>query len=324
MSRISRAVVTGGAGFIGSHLAEALLQSHAEILVLDNLYSGNQANVDLFKGRRGYQFLECDIRSPEALAAVVDFAPHALFNLAAQMNVRLSVRDPQFDASNNVLGMVNMLEAFRIARGKAFVFSSTGGAIYGEQDYFPADEQHPIHAECPYGVGKRAGELYLEYYSRAHDFSATALRFANVYGPRQNPKGEAGVVAIFAGQLLRGETLRVNGTGEQTRDFVHVDDVVRACMLVAEEARPGFDIFNVGTARETNLLELVREMTAAWSEIRTESDPAVSRVEHGPALPGEQLRSCVAVSKIQDAFGWTPETELRAGLRGTISSFRAT
>ncbi|HQH28206.1 MAG TPA: GDP-mannose 4,6-dehydratase, partial [Oligoflexia bacterium] len=251
-----------------------------------------------------------------------DFKPEVVFHLAAQMNVRRSVEAPVFDTHENVVGTVNMVEAARCA-GSRFVFSSTGGAIYGEQDLFPADETHAIRPKCPYGVSKRAAELYLEYYGREYAMVCTALRFGNVYGPRQNPFGEAGVVAIFAKKALRGEILRINGDGKQTRDFVHVQDVVRACMAAAVERQDaGFDVFNVGTGRECSVNDIVAGFRAVWPQVAAEGAVQSFAVEHGPALAGEQMRSVIDAAKLSKRFGWQARVRLEEGLLQTILSFR--
>lgn len=321
---MKRCVVTGGAGFIGSHVAAALLQEGVEVLVIDNLFTGTELNFAAAAAvaPQKISLLRADIRESEARQAIAEFKPEGIFHLAAQMNVRASVQDPIFDASSNVLGTINMLEALSEAGGKFFATSSTGGAIYGEQSYFPADEEHPVHAECPYGVSKRCAEHYIEYFSRAKNFRGVALRFANVYGPRQNPKGEAGVVAIFSERILRGAELVINGTGEQTRDFVYVEDVVRACLLSVRDRTPKFLTYNVGTGRETSLNQLVSGMRVAWNDIRTPSDPEFSAVRNGPAMPGEQFRSVIAIDKINRELQWVPAISLEEGLRRTINSFR--
>ena len=204
---MKRALVTGGAGFIGSHIVDALLDHGAEVLVVDNLSTGSEKNIasarERYAGR--FELRVLDIRSDQAASAITDFKPETIFHLAAQISVRRSVAEPVYDSTVNVAGTVNMLESARIAGTKTFVFASTGGAIYGEQEQFPADERHRTEPECPYGVGKRSAELFMEYFSRSSGIGATALRFANVYGPRQNSKGEAGVVAIFSERLIAGK-----------------------------------------------------------------------------------------------------------------------
>jgi UDP-glucose 4-epimerase len=322
---MKRAVVTGGAGFIGSHVADALLGSGAEVLVIDDLSTGRKENLDYARSKWGDKLLllELSICDERAALAVCKFNPDVVIHLAAQMNVRKSVEAPVFDTQVNVVGTVNMVEAARAAGAKKFVFSSTGGAIYGEQDYFPADEGHPIRPKCPYGVSKRAAELYMDYYAREYKLSCVALRFANVYGPRQNPFGEAGVVAIFANRAYAGQVLRVNGDGNQTRDYVYVVDVVNAVVSAARlQFAPGFDVFNVGTGIECSVNQLVAGFRAAWADIASTAAPAAIRVEHGPAMPGEQLRSVIDAGKITRDLGWNVQTTLERGLVKTIPTFR--
>ena len=320
---MEKAVVTGGAGFIGSHLVDELLAREVEVLVIDNLATG-QAN-NLAEAGRTYparlRVLDLDIADGRAKEEVLRFRPEVVFHLAAQVNVRYSVRDPVFDAQTNVVGTVNMLEAASRSAARSFVFASTGGAIYGEQDSFPADERHATKPKCPYGVAKRAAELYLEYYARTAAMTVVALRYANVYGPRQNSKGEAGVVAIFADRLAAGETLLINGDGEQTRDYVYVSDVVSANLIAAERISSlGFSVYNVGRGVETSVLDIVEEMRVIWQELH--GDDASFRVAHGPEMPGEQRRSVIDSRKLREGFGWAPKVELAEGLRATLSSVR--
>lgn len=324
-----KAVVTGGAGFIGSHLVDALFADPAggasvEVLVLDDLSTGRKENLNSAEKVAGVRLrhLKCDIVSPEASQAIQEFRPDVVFHLAAQMNVRASMSDPVFDARSNVLGTVNLLEASRLAGVSAFLLASTGGAIYGEQDEFPAPENHAVRAESAYGVSKRCSEVYLEYFSRVYNLTAVSLRFANVYGPRQNPKGEAGVVAIFSKRLLAGESMRVNGDGLQTRDYVFVGDVVQASVLASKLRKPGtFSVFNVGLGRESSVLDLVegmRRVVKSGALSRALPEPVV---EFGPSLPGEQRRSCIDSAKLSRELGWKPQVNLEEGLKRTLQSF---
>jgi UDP-glucose 4-epimerase len=299
--------ITGGAGFIGSHLAAAFLSRGDRVLILDDLSGGNRENVPA-----GAELHVLDIRSPEAAALVRESGIEILVHHAAQMDVRRSVENPAFDADVNILGSLNLAEAARRGGVKQILFASTGGAIYGEQDYFPADEQHPSRPVSPYGVSKLSFERYLFYFHVAYGLNATCLRYANVYGERQNPHGEAGVVAIFLSRLLAGQAPTINGEGLQTRDYVHVSDVVKANLLAA--GKPGFHIYNVGTGVETSVVTLYRELArAAGSSLEA---------KHGPAKPGEQQRSVVDARLIKAELGWPEPLPLRQGLERTAAWFR--
>jgi len=304
-----RVLVTGGAGFIGSHVAEQLLSRGHEVAVLDNLSTGKRENVP-----PGARFYEADVR--DGCAGVFeDFRPEAVSHQAAQMDVRRSVAEPDFDAEVNVIGTVRLLEACVRGGVRRVVFASTGGAIYGEQEEFPATERHPQYPISPYGVSKLAGERYLHYYNAQYGLPYAALRYSNVYGPRQDPHGEAGVVAIFCGRLAAGERATINGTGEQTRDYVYVGDVARANVLALEnELPPG--AYNIGTGVETSVNELYERLRRLSG--RDDLDP-----EHGPAKPGEQQRSCVDPSLAGRVMGWRPEVGLDAGLKETLRFFGA-
>ena len=299
-------LVTGGAGFIGSHVSDLFLAQGHEVLVVDNLSSGSRDNLD-----PRVKFHQLDVRSPEAAQLILDEKPQAITHLAAQMDVRRSVADPRFDADVNIGGMLNLLEAAVKAGVERVLFSSTGGAIYGEQDVFPATESHPQRPCSPYGVSKAAGELYLSYYWQQYGLSYTALRYANVYGPRQNPHGEAGVVAIFCSRLLAGQECQIYGEGKQTRDFVFVADVARANLLALQSDYVG--AVNVGTAIETD----VNALYAGLVKVAGVDRPAV----HAPAKPGEQLRSCIDPSLAGRLFGWKPEVALAEGLERTFRFF---
>jgi UDP-glucose 4-epimerase len=300
--------VTGGAGFIGSHVAEAFLARGHRVLIVDDLSSGRKENVPA-----GAEFHELDIRSPEAAALMREAGIEVLVHHAAQMDVRRSVADPVHDASVNVVGTLNLLEAGRSAALRQVIFASTGGAMYGEQTSFPADEEHPARPLSPYGVAKLAVERYLYFYHREYDLDAIALRYANVYGPRQNPHGEAGVVAIFLDRLLAGRDATINGDGLQTRDYVYVADVVSANL--AALGRPGFGIYNVGTGRETTVVELYGLLAAAVCVTRP---PA-----HGPAKAGEQRRSVITSELLGGELGVRVGTMLEDGLKKTAAWFAA-
>lgn len=300
--------VTGGAGFIGSHVAEALLARGHRVLIVDDLSSGRKENVPA-----GAEFHELDIRSPEAAALMREAGVEVLFHHAAQMDVRRSVADPVHDASVNVVGTLNLLEAGRGAVLKQVIFASTGGAMYGEQTAFPADEEHPAQPLSPYGVAKLAVERYLYFYHREYGLDAIALRYANVYGPRQNPHGEAGVVAIFLDRLLADREAVINGDGLQTRDYAYVADVVAANL--AALGRPGFGIYNVGTGRETTVVELYALLAAALGVTRPPT--------HGPAKPGEQRRSVISSELVGRELGVRVGTTLEDGLKNTAAWFAA-
>ncbi len=298
--------VTGGAGFIGSHVADALLALGHRVLIVDDLSSGRKANVPA-----GAEFHHLDIRSAEAAALVREAGVEVLVHHAAQMDVRRSVADPVHDASVNVVGTLNLLEAGRRGTLRQVVFASTGGAMYGEQERFPADENHPARPLSPYGVAKLAVERYLYFYHSEYGLDATALRYANVYGPRQNPHGEAGVVAIFLDRLLAGTDAVINGDGLQTRDYVFVGDVVAANVAVL--GRPGFATYNVGTGRETDVVQLYRLLAQCAGVAR----PAL----HGPAKAGEQRRSVITSDLIAAELGVRPQVSLEDGLARTAAWF---
>jgi UDP-glucose 4-epimerase len=301
-----KALVTGGAGFIGSHVCDALLARGHAVFALDNLSSGRKENLDPRVG-----LVVADIRSADAAAWIGVEKPEAVFHLAAQMDVRRSVEDPRFDAEANILGMLNLLEAARKARVKKVVFSSTGGAIYGEQDVFPAPEAHPTRPLSPYGVSKAAGELYLGYYRAQYSLPYVSLRYSNVYGPRQNSHGEAGVVAIFSERLVSGRPCTINGDGGQTRDFVFALDVARANALALEKDFVG--AVNIGTAVETDINALYRTLAAAAGS----KQAAV----HAEGKAGEQRRSCIDPSLAKKVLGWEPQVKVDDGLRQTVAFF---
>jgi UDP-glucose 4-epimerase len=301
-------VVTGGAGFIGSHVVDLYVARGHEVLVIDNLASGKRENLN-----PRARFLELDIRDPETAALIRRERPDVVNHHAAQMDVRKSVADPVFDAETNVLGTLALLQAARDAGTKKFLFVSSGGAVYGEQQTFPAPESHPTWPVSPYGVSKRAGELYAHFFMVEYGLPFVALRYGNVYGPRQDPHGEAGVVAIFSGRMLRGEPVTVNGDGLQTRDYVFVGDVARMSALALETEATG--PVNVGTGVETD----VNTLAALLLEVTQSRSP----VRHGPAKAGEQRRSVLDVRRAGEVFGWRPEMSLRDGFARTVEFFRS-
>lgn len=299
--------VTGGAGFIGSHVADALVAAGHRVLIVDDLSTGSKKNVP-----KDSEFLVLDVRSGEAGRLLAERKVEILVHHAAQMDVRRSVADPVFDADVNVLGLLNLLEAARGGSLRQVIFASTGGAIYGEQEAFPADETHPARPVSPYGVAKLACERYLYFYHSEYGLDATCLRYANVYGPRQNPHGEAGVVAIFSRRLLDGEEAVINGDGLQTRDYVYVDDVVRSNLASVD--RPGFSVYNVGTGTETDVNTLFNHIAEA-----ADFDGAPI---HGPAAQGEQRRSCISSERMLEELSVTADTPLSVGIPRTVDWFR--
>ena len=304
-----KALVTGGAGFIGSNLADALVERGDEVTIVDDLSTGKRENLD--GAAAAAELVEADIRDAEAMREVVGRTrPEVVFHLAAQMDVRKSAADPAWDAGINVLGTINMLRASREAGVDRFVNASTGGAIYGEGKVIPAPEDHPQEPEAPYGQSKLAAEGYCELFCRLHGLSTTSLRFGNVYGPRQDPLGEAGVIAIFCGKLRDGGRPTIYGNGEQTRDYVYVGDVVRACLSAAESHTTG--AFNVGLGVQTSVLQLAE----ALSEISgKEFDP-----EFAPPRVGEVQHIAIDPSRAKSELGWEPHITLRDGLERTLDS----
>jgi UDP-glucose 4-epimerase len=311
-----RALVTGGAGFIGSHVVEALAADGFEVEVLDNLSSGRRQNL-----AAGVRLHELDVGSADAARLVREGGYDVICHLAAQIDVRKSVADPVRDATINVLGTVNVAEAVRASgRRTRIVFASTGGALYGDFVTPPNVEDFPKDPESPYGIAKLSAEYYLSYYGRLHGLETAVLRYANVYGPRQDPHGEAGVVAIFCNRILAGEAMTVFGDGEQTRDYVFVKDVARANVAAATRPLPAAGrldarAFNVGMAVETTVLALAAQLQAvAGREVG---------VTHAPARPGEPMRSAVRIDKARAELGWTPQATLADGLEETYRWFEA-
>lgn len=300
-------LITGGAGFIASNIADRYLELGHEVVIVDNLITGQKENIPL--AAKFYKMDICD----EALKNVFETErPDIVNHHAAQMDVRRSVADPIYDASVNVLGGLNILQNCVKYKVQKFIFASTGGAIYGEQDYFPADEKHPTRPVSPYGITKLTTEKYLFFYNLSYGLKYTVLRYANVYGPRQNPHGEAGVVAIFSKKMLKKEQPKINGEGTQTRDYVFVGDVVKAneLALVSGDNK----IYNIGTGIETDVNEL-------FCKIASFMDHPVEE-EHGPGMPGEQMRSVLDASYIKKELSWQPSVNLNDGLRKTVDFFR--
>jgi UDP-glucose 4-epimerase len=307
-----KALVSGGSGFIGSHLVDQLLDRGDEVVAVDNLSTGRRSNLERAL-ERGARLVEEDIRDGDLMKKLFDQEqPDIVFHLAAQMDVRVSTARPNYDAEINVLGTLNLLEAARLSNAKRFVFTSTGGAIYGEAEELPAREDSPIRPEAPYGQAKFAAEGYCELYRRLHGLSTVSLRLGNVYGPRQDPFGEAGVIAIFCGKLLKGERPVVFGDGRQTRDYVYVGDVVEAQLTVSQMDNHGS--YNVGRGVETSVLELIDTLSGLAG---VQAEP-----EFAPARPGEVLRNALDPSKSKNELAFEAKVGMTDGLRTTLESFR--
>jgi UDP-glucose 4-epimerase len=300
-------LVTGGAGFIGSHLVERLIQEGHEVAVVDNLSSGKRRDLN-----REARFYKIDIQSSRLEQVFRKERPSMVMHHAAQISVRRSVEDPAFDAQVNILGTLNLLQQAVHHGTRKIIFASSGGAIYGEQEVFPAPETHPTRPLSPYGIGKLTGEYYLAYFQHLSGIQFVSLRYSNVYGPRQDPEGEAGVVAIFCQKMLSGDQPIINGNGRQTRDFVYVEDVVEANLVAMGKEVQG--IYNVGTAQETSVNDLFRILADLTGSGHKEL--------HGPAKKGEQARSVVDPGKIRQEWGWDPKVSLQEGLRRTVDYFR--
>ena len=306
-----RILVTGGAGFIGSHLVDAYLAAGHEVGVLDDLSTGLQANV-----HAQARFWKADIRTPALPAIVDEFRPDVISHHAAQMSVSFSAREPRTDAEINILGTLNLLEAAVRCGVQRVIFASTGGAMYGDQGVLPTNEKTMPAPVSPYGAAKLAVEKYLHAFHVMHGMQAVALRYANVYGPRQNPHGEAGVVAIFCRGVLEGRELTVNGDGKQTRDYVYVGDVVAANLRATDIVLgQGIPVLNIGTGEETSVNDLVR--------LLGETTGRPLSVRHAPPRPGEQRRSALEAELARTTLAWKPATDLAAGLRSTFEWFAA-
>lgn len=301
-------LVTGGAGFIGSHIVDILIENNFEVVVVDDLSSGNENNIN-----KKAKLYKLSIQDPGLEAVFQKEQPDCVNHHAAQIDVRRSVTDPVFDAKINVLGAINVFQNCIKYKVKKVVFASSGGAIYGEQEIFPAPETHPIKPISPYGITKLMAEHYLYYYQKIHGLDYTVLRYANVYGPRQDPFGEAGVVAIFIQKMLMGEQPIINGDGSQTRDFVYVKDVARANIL-ALKSNASENVFNIGTGIETSINQTL-------SYLKKIIDSSIKE-QMGPPKKGEQRRSVIECTRAEKKLLWTPITSLEDGLISTCKYFR--
>ena len=310
-----RTLVTGGAGFIGSHLVDALLERGDSVTVVDNLSSGKESNLAAAL-EAGAALERVDIRDAPALASVVaDARPELVFHLAAQVDVRVSLADPALDARTNIEGTINVLEAARTADSKRLVFASTGGAIYGETDLLPTPENVEPLPMAAYGQSKFCAERYLGLFQRLYGMSTIALRFGNVYGPRQDPHGEAGVVAIFCGRLRAGGTPKIFGDGRQTRDYIYVADLVKALLRAGDADAVG--VVNIGTEEETSVLDIVQRLAEVHG-------PDTPEPEFAPARLGEIERSCLAAGRAGEVLGWRSQTPIAEGLRLTYEALATT
>lgn len=302
-------IITGGAGFIASHIADSYITLGHKVVIIDNLSSGRIEYIN-----KKAKFYEADIRNSDEVRKILqEVKPDIINHHAAQISVRNSVENPQNDANINILGLLNLLEEGKNIGIKKFVFASSGGVVYGEADQIPTPETYiPLQPLSPYGVTKLASELYLNYYFQTYKIPYVALRYSNVYGPRQNPHGEAGVVAIFSLKLLRGEKPVINGDGMQVRDYVFVEDVARANVKAIESDISGS--YNIGTGIQTNVVQIfekIKEVTYSSLEAR-----------HGPARTGEQKISCLDCAKAYQILGWKPQFEISQGLKKTVEFFQ--
>ncbi len=302
-------LITGGAGFIASHIADSYITLGHEVVIIDNLSTGKKEYIN-----KKAKFYKANIRNRDEVRKILqEVKPDIINHHAAQISVRNSVENPQNDANINILGLLNLLEEGKNIGIKKFIFASSGGVVYGEADQIPTPETYiPLQPLSPYGVTKLASELYLNYYFQTYQIPYIALRYSNVYGPRQNPHGEAGVVAIFSLKLLRGEVPVINGDGMQVRDYVFVEDVARANVKAIDSDISGS--YNIGTGIQTNVIQIFQNLKEATSS----SLEAI----HGPAKTGEQKISCLDCTKAYQTLGWKPEFEITQGMKKTVEFFR--
>lgn len=300
-------LVTGGAGFIGSHIVDAYIELGHDVTIIDNLSTGTVENVN-----PRANFYQLDINDPEIEKIFEKEKFDVVNHHAAQIDVRISVSDPLFDAKTNILGSLRLYQYSVKTKVKKIIFASSGGTVYGEQKYFPADEEHSLNPCSPYGISKLTNELYLSFFKAIYGLDFVALRYSNVYGPRQNPKGEAGVVAIFTVKMLQNEQPIIYGDGTATRDYIYISDVVRANVISLESFVSG--AFNISTGIETDVNTIFRK-------IKNLTDSKVDEF-HGPAKPGEIQRSCLSYQKFEKLTGWKPLVSLDEGLRLTKEFFQ--
>jgi UDP-glucose 4-epimerase len=314
-----KTLVTGGAGFIGSNLVDALLERGEEVIALDNLSTGRESNLEQAI-ERGARLIVEDIRDGEAVRGLLERKrPEVVYHLAAQMDVRVSTARPAYDAEINVLGTVNLLDAARESGVRRFVYTSTGGAIYGDAAELPAGEHTEVRPEAPYGQAKFAAEGYCDLYLRLYGLSTISLRLGNVYGPRQDPLGEAGVIAIFCGRLMEGKRPTVFGDGRQTRDYIYVGEVVQAALKAGESEAHG--AYNIGRGVETSVLELVDALHKLGQEANLVGSEGF-QPELAPARPGEVERNALDPTRAREALGFEAKVGLEEGLRRTLESLR--
>lgn len=299
-------LVTGGAGFIGSNLVDALIEKDHEVSIVDNLSTGNRENIN-----KKAKFFEADVTNEEDLVKIFsEIKPEAVFHLAAQVSVEVSTKDPSRDVKNNVIGTINVLRQVKNLKVKKFIFSSTGGAIYGDDAPRPTTEEAKAEPLTPYGIDKLCAEGFIRFFASDDSFNYSILRFANVYGPRQDPNGEAGVIAIFTKRMLNNEPSKIYGDGKQTRDYVYVQDIVRGLILAMEEGKNG--VYNLATGVETTVNEISEKLVELTS---TSAIP-----DHAPGRK-EQHASSLSFDKIKREMGWDPQVVLEDGLKKTVDWF---
>ncbi|MFH1074063.1 MAG: NAD-dependent epimerase/dehydratase family protein [Candidatus Firestonebacteria bacterium] len=302
-----KVVVTGGAGFIGSHIGDVLIDKGYEVIAIDNLVSGKIENVN-----KKAKFYKADIRGGDIIQILRNEMPNYIIHEAAQMSVSASVRDPLFDAENNIIGTLNLLEFARVNGVKKFIFASSGGTVYGEPNNFPVTEKFSLGATSPYGISKMTGEYYIKFYNRQYKLNYTCLRYSNVYGPRQDPHGEAGVVAIFTKSMLAGITPTINGDGKYIRDYVYCRDVAKANLLALESGYWGS--LNIGTGIGTDVNDIYKLVAKA---VGFKEKPA-----YGPARDGDLRKNILSISEAKKVLKWAPEKMLENGIKETVRYFK--